>query len=216
MISMTNVIRGICALLMAVPLCPTGAAAGQDVERQVVIVTPDADDERVAQTRDAVAFWNQTLSDLDLGIRLREMDLVVQSGGSRALENFARQVSQRGGRLPRGAAGPQPPGELSALGADIVVLLSRQPLMPFAWPLTGVPGYFVAIRAPEAQRSNDDKVLRNVIAHELGHTLGLRHNRAKTSLMCGPCSSSAAEASPGEWLPLTVDDRARLRSVYAN
>jgi len=215
MINMANVARGIFAFLIIVPFCPAGAATGQDVERQIVIVTPAADDERIVQVRDAVAFWNQTLSNLDLGIRLREVDLVVQSGYRRELENFARQVAQRGGRLPRGVAGPQPPGELSRLGADVVVLLSRQPLMPFAWPLPGRPSYFVAIRAPQSQRSSDDKVLRNVIAHELGHTLGLRHNRAKTTLMCGPCSSSAAEASPGEWLPLTVNDRARLRALYA-
>ncbi len=210
---MTNAARAICTLLVAVSLLAAAPAAGQVLEREVVIVTPDAGDERVTQTHDAVAFWNETLSDLDLGVRLRETDLVVASE-NRALENYARLISQRGGRLPRGAAGPQPPRELIDLGADVVVLLSRQPLMPFAWPLPGSTNYFVAIRAVEPRRPGDDKVLRNVIAHELGHTLGLTHNRATATLMCGPCSSAAAEDNPLEWLPLTADDRARLRALH--
>ena len=205
----TGTLLATVSLLLAVP------AAGQVVERQIVIITFDAADERVTQTREAVAFWNRTLSDLELRVRLREAELVIASPDRRALENYARQVSQRGGRLPRGAAGPQPPRELTDLQADIVVLLSRQPLLPFAWPLPSLTGHFVAIRAAEPQRPSDDKVLRNVIAHELGHTLGLTHNRATATLMCGPCSSVAAEASPLEWLPLTADDRARLRALHA-
>ena len=208
------------ALLFAVSLLPSAPAAGQALERQVVIVAPDAGDERLAETRKAVAYWNRTLAELELDVRLREAAVIVTSE-SRALENYARQISQRGGRLPRGAAGPQPPSELTDLQADVVVLLSRQPLMPFAWPLpsvaesTSTTDYFVAIRTVEPQRLDDHKVLRNVIAHELGHTLGLTHNRAAATLMCGPCSSSATEDNPREWLPLTVDDRARLRELHA-
>ena len=213
---MTNAARVTCTLVV-VSLLAAAPVAGQLLEHRVVIITPDAGDERVTQTRDAVAFWNGSLSDLDLGVRLRETDLVVASE-NRALENYARLISQRGGRFPQGTAGPQPPRELTDLDSDVVVLLSRQSLMPFAWPLTSwtsSTGYFVAIRAVEPRRPSDDKVVRNVIAHELGHTLGLTHNRATATLMCGPCSVAAAEDNLQEWLPLTADDRARLRAVHA-
>ena len=88
-------------------------------------------------------------------------------------------------------------------------------MLPFAWPLPGSTGYFVAIRTVDPRRPSDEKVLRNVIAHELGHTLGLTHHRARATLMCGPCSSAAAEDNPQEWLPLIADDRARLRALHA-
>ena len=202
-------------MLLLATLAAAGPAAGQGLERRLVVVVPEAGDARVAHTRAAVAFWNRTLADLGLDVRLREAALVVDSPDMRAIETFARFVSQRGGRIPRGRDGPQPPPELIALGGDVVVLLSRQPLMPFAWPLIGSPDHLVAIRTLRPRRPRDDTVLRNVIAHELGHTLGLRHNRGGASLMCGPCSSLAAEDSPGGWLPLLARDRARLRVLHA-
>ena len=201
-------------LLGAAVLAPP--AAGQTLERRVVVVVPEADDPRVAHTRAAITFWNRTLADLGLDVRLREAALVVGPPGMRAIETFARFVSQRGGRIPKGRDGPQPPPELAALGGDVVVLLSRQPLLPFAWPLIGSPDHLVAIRTARIGRPREDTVLRNVIAHELGHTLGLRHNRGGASLMCGPCSSLAARESPGGWLPLTARDRSLLRALHGS
>ena len=201
-------------MLVLVALAAAAPAAGQGLERRLVVVVPEADDPRVEHTRAAIAFWNRTLADLGLDVRMREVALVAGPPGMRAIETFARFVSQRGGRIPKGRDGPQPPPGLTALGGDVVVLLSRQPLLPFAWPLIGSPDHLVAIRTARPGRPREDTVLRNVIAHELGHTLGLRHNRGGASLMCGPCSSLAARESPGGWLPLTEGDRALLRALH--
>ena len=208
-----RILRGVLVLLL-VTLAAAAPAAGQGLERRLVVVVPEADDPRVGHTRAAIAFWNRTLADLGLDVRLREVALLAGPPGMRAIETFARFVSQRGGRIPKGRDGPQPPPELTALGGDVVVLLSRQPLLPFAWPLIGSPDHLVAIRTARIGRPREDTVLRNVIAHELGHTLGLRHNRGGASLMCGPCSSLAARESPGGWLPLTARDRALLLALH--
>ena len=59
----TTAARFVAAILGAF-LLPVAAASGQVVERRVLIVAPDDDDERVMLAREAVAFWNRTLSDL--------------------------------------------------------------------------------------------------------------------------------------------------------
>ena len=66
-------------MLLLVALAADAPAAGQGLERRLVVVVPEAGDPRVAHTRAAVAFWNRTLADLGLDIRLREAALVVDS-----------------------------------------------------------------------------------------------------------------------------------------
>jgi hypothetical protein len=56
-------------------------------------------------------------------------------------------------------------------------------------------------------------VPRNVIAHELGHAIGLRHNSDPAMLMCG----RPAPCRPGvfaHYFPLSAGDRASLLSMY--
>lgn len=218
MTTTTRFLHGLAATAILLTAAPAAGQSGLDpvdrLIRDVIIAAPSADDPRVDLTRAALAFWNRTLSEVGVDIRLREAAVVVDAPGVRAIETFARFVAQRGGRIPKGASGPQPPPELNDIGGDLVVLLSRQPLLPFAWPLIGSPDYFVVIRAPEPRRTGDLRVLRNIIAHELGHTLGLIHHRASFTLMCGPCSSIAAADDTLEWLPLTDIDLVRLKRIH--
>lgn len=183
---------------------------GQETaDRRVLIVARDAHDARIAHAREAIAFWNATLAKLGLRSRLSAAEVVVAPALNRVLENYARQISLRAGRLGPDDFPPPPPRELAAVDADIVVLLSRQQLMSFAWPLRKLNRYFVGIRQDFRELADRASFMRNVIAHELGHTMGLTHNNDPTTLMCGGCRLRQ-ETGEQVFRDLTARDRERL------
>ncbi len=143
--------------VIALLLVLGGALPASAAERSILLLTPTAADARFDALHEAIRFWNETLADLGVETRLAKPHVVVESPVARALENYARRISQGAGRLPAGDAGPDPPGELTSLDADIVVLLSRQDILSFAWPMPTVdsPRYFVVIRSVRGPDRDD-------------------------------------------------------------
>ena len=182
----------------------------------ILVLVPSAADDRLAPSREAIAFWNDRLAELGVATRFAAPRVVVESPVERALENYARQVAQRATRLPAGDAEPPPPAALTGLDADVVLLLSRQDILSFTWPLPRVspPRYLVVIRKVRAPYRTDPMVTKHVVAHELGHALGLDHNAEPHTLMCGPCQPLTAEPDATGFLPLTAGDRARLVELH--
>jgi len=202
------------AIVMLLLTVPSGSLSQQTNDVQVIILSPSTTDIRISLTREAIAFWNETFAALQLRLRLRESDMIVTLARSRAFENYARQISQRAGRFSAGPDEPDPPVQVVEIGGDVVVLLSRQDIMSFAWPLPRSTRYFVAIETGPNSAAANQNVARNVIAHELGHTIGLTHNNDPTTLMCGPCRPSLLKEDEPAFLPLTPLDLERLVKLH--
>lgn len=206
----------ITASVMIAILLPCGPDAAMAADRSVVVLSPSADDDRLAPAQEAIAFWNARLAEVDVAIRLADPRVIVASPVARSVENYARSVAQRGVRLPGGEAEPDAPEELTDLDADIVLLLSRQHILSYTWPLPRVDParYLVVIRAVRGPDRGDAMVSRHVVAHELGHALGLLHNEHPDTLMCGPCQPLLSEPDDTGFLPLTDAERARLVELH--
>lgn len=193
-------------LLVLLPLVPGPSAPGGETVWKLRVLG-DPTDLRVAAVREAIAFWNSELEEVGAGARIGPMSVTGNPVPEDVLGEASRAVEQ--GRRPRDLSPwiePRPD--------ELVVVLANTDLMSFAVRGRHGAGGVVVLRSGDDAPLSLPNVARNVAAHELGHLLGLEHNDATGTLMCGRparCRPDFFASETPRFFPLTAADERALR-----
>jgi hypothetical protein len=112
--------------------------------------------------------------------------------------------------------GPVSAGSGAGIG-KIQVVLSDREFISNARRFADGQGAVVMIRNTNGPPMSLPNVARNVIAHELGHAIGLGHNSNPALLMCGrpaPCRPALFASSTAIYFPLSGEEKAKLLGMY--
>jgi len=112
---------------------------------------------------------------------------------------------------------PGLPESLKRIDGNIVVALSEREFISFTARWRALNKAVVAIKDYRSLPLTLPNVARNIIAHELGHAIGLSHSADPTSLMCGrpaPCRPDLFASDHPKYFPLTEAEKAELQRMY--
>jgi hypothetical protein len=179
-----------------------------DKAPSVVVVSTEGDP-RVSLVSDAVDYWNRAFAELGSPFRLGPLSQRV--GAIPADELRALSAAILGGT--RG----EMPASVRAVPGDLIVVLSDADLVSFSVHWRAERRGLVAIRSARLYPLTLPNVPPNLIAHELGHAIGLGHNADPQMLMCGrpaPCRPDIYRSDAERFFPLTDRERALLLQMY--
>jgi hypothetical protein len=169
-------------------------------------------DARLPDAREAIGYWNRELRRLNRRVRL-----VLDTIRTDSVPDSVLRAASGEAMLGRGPATMRLHESLSAIPADIVIALSQTDLISFSVQWSASTRGVIGIRRADIPPLSLPNTVRNVVAHELGHVLGLTYNADSTTLMCGrpaSCRPAAFASDTARFFRLTASDEQWLRERW--
>ena len=170
-----------------------------------IVILSAEDDSRVPAIGEAVEFWNAEFSQLGSPFRL---GAIVHSLRTISADDLRASIA-----TPR-VATPSLLNSIKEANGDVIIVLSEEAgFNPFTSPWPALRKVLVAIPNFRKYPLTLSGLTRNVVAHELGHAIGLGHNEDATSLMCSGAWCHFDFPNAG-FFPLTTAEKAKLLEMY--
>lgn len=167
-----------------------------------VVVLSAVDDFRLPAVHEAVGFWNAVFVNLGTPFRLGH---VTHSAAAIPYEELRRLWKV--GSFEAFA-------RVSKISGEIFVALSSITENSFATKSPWGQKTLIVIGSDLKRLAPFPNGLQNMIAHELGHAIGLEHNGELGALMCGGRIQCYSARKSDGFLTLTKGDKLRLLAMY--
>jgi hypothetical protein len=191
---------------------PAHAQSGAPWQRapEIAVIGAEADP-RIALVDEALSYWNRILEESGSSFRLGPAVRHVMPVSEEGLQLLSLSLLNRRG------APVQVPQSLRGLPGELNIVLADSNFISFAGPFDPDGKRVVGIKGAGHYPLTLPNVARNLIAHELGHAIGLGHNADPAMLMCGrpaPCRPDVYQSTEARFFALTDEERRRLRAMY--
>jgi hypothetical protein len=169
-------------------------------------------DPRMSTVREALTHWNAELARLGRRVQVDSGTIRAKTVGEDVLRAASDGVLAGGGPAVDALR-----ASLAGVPGEIVIVLSDSDLVSYALTQRADAPGIVVLRRSDIQPLSLPNVLRNVVAHEIGHVFGLVHNPDALTLMCGrpaSCRPDAFASNTPRFFPLTPADEQLLRQRF--